>query len=410
MLRCGLLGEHLSHSYSPQIHSLMGNYEYKLYEKKPEDVEDFIKNGKWDAINVTIPYKKVAASLCDVLSDTAKTLGSANTLVRRDGKIYGYNTDYYGFMSMVKKSGAEVNGKKVLVLGSGGASVTVCAVLRALGAEVVVISRSGENNYSNLARHADASAIVNTTPVGMYPNNGSAAVDLREFPSCKAVLDLIYNPIRTELLLQAERLMIPHINGLHMLVAQAKQASELFTGNTLPDSIITDIERRLGTELGNIILIGMPGCGKSEISKRLAVALSRQVIDSDEEVVREAGRSIPEIFAADGEKVFRVLETQTLGRITKLSGKIISTGGGCVTVPENYPLLHQNGVIIWLKRSISQLPTDGRPISQSTDLELLYNKRKPMYESFADLVIDNDGSPQKTVDAIISALSESSAG
>lgn len=404
MPRCGLLGEHLSHSYSPQIHALMGSYEYKLYEKSPEEVEDFIKNGEWDAINVTIPYKKVAAALCDCLSHTAAALGSTNTLVRKDGKIYGYNTDYSGFMSMVKKSGADVKGKKVLVLGSGGASVTVCAVLRSLGANVIVISRSGENNYNNLDRHSDASVIVNTTPVGMYPKNGSAAVDLRQFPKCRAVLDLIYNPIRTDLLLQAEKLNIPNINGLHMLVAQAKEASELFTGSKLRDSIIDDIERKLRVKLGNIILIGMPGCGKSEISKRLGEALDRPVIDADDEIVSEAGKSIPEIFASDGERGFRLIETSVLDRIGKLSGNIISTGGGCVTVPRNYPLLHQNGVIIWLKRSISYLPTNGRPLSQNADLQKMYEIRKPMYERFADIVIDNNGSYDSTIEAIISAL------
>lgn len=404
MPRCGLLGEHLSHSYSPQIHALMGSYEYKLYEKSLEEVEDFIKNGEWDAINVTIPYKKVAAALCDCLSDTAAALGSTNTLVRKDGKIYGYNTDYSGFMSMVKKSGADVKGKKVLVLGSGGASVTVCAVLRSLGANVIVISRSGENNYNNLDRHSDASVIVNTTPVGMYPKNGSAAVDLTQFKSCKAVLDLIYNPIRTELLLQAERLNIPCINGLHMLVAQAKEASELFCGNSLADGIVDSIENKLKIELGNIILIGMPGCGKTEISKRLSEALARPVIDADDEIVRKAGKPIPEIFASDGEIGFRSIETAVLSDIGKLSGNIISTGGGCVTVPENYPLLHQNGIIIWLKRSISRLPTDGRPLSKSNDLNKMYSIRKPMYEWFADIVIDNNGSYDSTIEAIISAL------
>lgn len=408
MPRCGLLGEHLSHSYSPQIHALLGDYEYKLYEKSPQDVEDFIKNGEWDAINVTIPYKKVAAALCDELSDTAKTLGSANTLVRKDGKIYGYNTDYFGFSEMLKKSGADVSGKKVLVLGSGGASVTVCAVLESLGANVIVISRGGEDNYTNLSRHADAAVIVNTTPVGMYPKNGSAAVDLSVFPKCEAVLDLIYNPIRTKLLLQAEEMKIPYINGLYMLVAQAKEASELFTGAKLPDDVIDKIEARLRTELGNIILIGMPGCGKTEISKRLGEALNRTVIDADEEIVKSAGKTIPEIFAQEEEKGFRSLETDVLSQIGSLSGKIISTGGGCVTVPENYAYLHQNGIIIWLKRSLSALPIDGRPISQSNDLSQLYNKRKPMYESFADVVIDNNGSIKKTVEAIIAALDENS--
>lgn len=403
-LRSGLLGEHLGHSYSPQIHALLGPYEYKLYEKSPDEVEDFIKNGEWDGINVTIPYKKVAASLCDELSDTARKLGSANTLVRRNGKIYGYNTDYNGFMSMVEHSGISVCGKKAIVLGSGGASVTVCAVLEALGADVTVISRSGEDNYSNISKHANAEIIVNTTPVGMYPKNGESAVDLSDFPNCKGVFDLIYNPLRTKLILQAEELGIPHKSGLHMLVAQAKKSSELFGDTELDDELIEYIEARLSRELRNIILIGMPGSGKSAVAQVLSRKVGREVIEADAEIERLAGMTIPEIFASGGEGKFRSIETKVLAEAGKQSGKIISTGGGCVTIPENYPLLHQNGVIIRIKRDVAALPTDGRPISQSSDMTELAQKREPMYRRFADFEVNNDGNLSDTVEEIIEKL------
>jgi len=403
-LRSGLLGEHLGHSYSPQIHALLGRYEYKLYEKSPDEVEDFIKNGEWDGINVTIPYKKVAASLCDELSDIARKLGSANTLVRKNGKIYGYNTDYYGFMSMVERSEISVKGKKAIVLGSGGASVTVCAVLETLGAGVTVISRSGEDNYTNLTKHADAEIIVNTTPVGMYPKNGESAIDLRDFPNCKGVFDLIYNPLRTKLILQAEELGIPHKSGLHMLVAQAKKSSELFRDTTLDDELIEYIEARLSRELRNIILIGMPGSGKSVVAQAISRKIGREIIEVDAEIERVAGKTIPEIFASGGESEFRAIETKVLAEAGKQSGKIISTGGGCVTVPENYPLLHQNGVIIRIKRDVAVLPTDGRPISQSSDMTELARKREPMYRRFADFEVDNDGSLADTAEEIVEKL------
>lgn len=403
-IRSGLLGEHLSHSYSPQIHALLGDYEYRIYEKSPDEVADFIKNGGWDGINVTIPYKKVAASLCDELSDTARRLGSANTLVRKDGKIYGYNTDYYGFKSMARRSGIDVSGKKAIVLGSGGASVTVCAVLSDMGASVTVISRSGEDNYTNIAKHADAEIVVNTTPVGMYPKNGESVIDLRGFPKCIGVFDLIYNPLRTKLILQAEELGIPHKSGLHMLVAQAKKSSELFRDITLDDELIEYIEERLSRELRNIILIGMPGSGKSAIAQALSRRVGREIIEADAEIERLAGKTIPEIFASGGEREFRAIETNVLAEAGKQSGKIISTGGGCVTVPENYPLLHQNGAIVRIKRDISALPTDGRPISQSSDMSELARKREPMYRRFADFEVSNDGSLSSTVNEIIDRL------
>ena len=406
MLRCGLLGEKLGHSYSPAIHAMLSDYSYRLYEKSPEELDAFLRQGEWDGLNVTIPYKKTVLPYCDELSETAARIGSVNTLVRRpDGSLYGENTDACGFAGLIRKSGIPVEGRKALILGSGGASVMACEVLRSSGAaEVVVISREGENNYGNLERHADAALIVNTTPLGMYPKTGRAAVDLRDFPRCEGVLDLVYNPARTALLLQAEELGIAHAGGLYMLVAQAKRSAELFLGRALPDERIEEIRRSLSLSMENIVLIGMPGCGKSSVAAALANRLERPLCDADEEIEKLAGCSIPELFREQGEAAFRALETEVLARAGMQSGTVISTGGGCVTREENYAHLHQNGRILWLRRDIALLPKEGRPISQASDLEELYARRRPLYERFADEVIDNDASLEETVERILEVL------
>ena len=405
MLRCGLLGRKLGHSYSPQIHRELAGYEYKLYEKEPEELEAFLRSGAFDGLNVTIPYKKAVMPLLDEISPEAAAIGSVNTIVNRGGRLSGYNTDAFGFSWMLQKSGVDVTGKKALVFGSGGASVTVCHVLKSLGADpVLVISRSGENNYENLDRHKDAKILVNATPLGMYPGNGASPVDLSCFDAPDAVLDVVYNPARTALILQAEALGIPHASGLSMLVAQAKKACEYFTGEKIADSEIGRIERLLSSQMQNIILIGMPGCGKSSVGKALARKLSRPFIDADEEIVRRAGCSIPEIFARQGESSFRALETAVLSDLGKASGTIIATGGGCVTRPENYPLLHQNGCIVWLTRDLALLPTDGRPVSQANPLDALFRTRKPLYTRFADVTAANDTSVDACAQKILEVL------
>lgn len=406
MLKCGLLGQKLGHSYSPAIHGMLADYDYQLFEREPEQLEDFLKNGDWDGINVTIPYKKAVLPYCAELSDTARRIGSVNTIVRRpDGSLYGDNTDAYGFESLVGKSGIDVRGKKALVLGSGGASVTVVAVLKMLGAEsVTVISRGGEDNYDNLDKHADARIIANTTPVGMYPNNGQAAVDLSLFPQCEGVLDVVYNPARTALLLQAEKLGIPCAGGLYMLVAQAKRSSELFTGRAIPDSEIGRIEKVLSGQMKNIVLVGMPSSGKSTLAAALGEKLGRTVYEADALIEQEAGMDIPAIFAQYGEGHFRALETEILSRLGKLSGAVISTGGGCVTREENYDLLHQNGTIVWLQRGTEKLDKTGRPLSLKNDLNEMYQKREPMYRRFADAAVDNNGSVEATLGQILEVL------
>ena len=360
---------------------------------------------KYRGANVTIPYKKTVFPYMDSVSDAAQAVGSINTIVKKpDGAMFGDNTDVYGFREMLRHSGIRVSGAKVLVLGSGGASAAVTYVLRSEGAIPVIISRSGENNYDNLALHADAEVIVNTTPLGMYPNNGESPVDLRTFPACSGVLDVVYNPARTAILLQAEELGIPCACGLYMLVAQAKKSSEDFTGATIPDSEISRIEGILSRTMQNIVIVGMPGCGKTTVSALLAQKLSRRVVDTDAEIVSRAGMSIPEIFEKFGEEHFRKLETEVMRNFGKQGGLIISTGGGCVTREENYPLLHQNGTIVWIRRDTSLLSRDGRPISLSSDLDELYEKRKPCYERFSDIIADNNGTVEETVSSIMEEL------
>lgn len=394
-MKCGLLGRKLGHSYSPAIHAHLGNYEYGLYEKEPEELESFLRFGDFTGLNVTMPYKKVIMAYLDELTPIAKKLGAVNTIVRRNDKLVGHNTDYFGFRHLVAKSGLSPAGKKCLVLGSGGASNTAVAVLEELGAEVVVISRSGQNNYENLHRHGDAAILVNTTPVGMYPNTGVSPVDLSRFPQLEGVVDVIYNPSRTQLILEAESRGIPAISGLPMLVAQAKEAAAWFSGKALAESEIDRVYGILQQQMENIILIGMPGCGKSTIGQMLAEKSGKRFVDADAEIAVLASKSIPQIFAEDGENVFRTLETQVLETLGKQSGLVIATGGGCVTRQENYPLLHQNGRIFWLQRSLEKLPTEGRPLSKN--LAEMYAVRAGQYARFADHIIDNNGIPEKAV-------------
>lgn len=404
-MQCGLLGGKLGHSYSPQIHGHLGAYSYKLFEKQPEELEDFLKHGDFTGLNVTIPYKKAVIPYCAELSERAKALGAVNTIVRRaDGSLIGHNTDYFGFETMLRNSKLQVTGKKVLVLGTGGASNTAVAVLRAENANVVIISRTGENHYGNLHLHRDASVIVNTTPVGMYPNVGISPVDLGDFPQLEGVLDVIYNPARTQLLLNAEKRGLVAVNGLEMLVAQAKESAEWFTGNKISDAVIPKIHHILKNQMENIVLIGMPGSGKSTIGAILAEKTGKTLIDADAYLVEKAGRTIPDIFAIDGEVGFRAMETEVLAELGKCSGLIIATGGGCVTQNRNYDLLHQNGTIFCLNRNLDLLPTDGRPLSQTTKLTEMYRVRKPMYDRFADHHIDNNASQEAAAAAILKIL------
>ena len=397
----GLLGERLGHSFSPQIHRDLAGYDYQLLPTPPEAVEDLFARRAFQGLNVTIPYKRTVMPLCDEIDPRAAAIGAVNTVVNRNGRLTGYNTDIDGFLYMARRAGVDMAGKKVVILGSGGTSRTARAAAGELGArEIVTVSRRGEDNYQNLSRHADAQVLVNTTPVGMYPNWGQSPVSLESFPALEGVLDVVYNPLRTALLLQAEERGLPRSCGLPMLVAQAKRAAELFTGQNIDDSRAEAVLHGLRGQLTSIVLIGMPGCGKTTVGRALAGKLGRTFVDLDEEIVRRAGTSIPEIFAREGEAGFRERESALVREFGEHTGLVVSTGGGVVTRRENYIPLKQNGLLLHLRRDPASLPTDGRPLSQATAPEELWRRRAPLYAAFADGEIDNNGTLAGTLEQI----------
>ena len=397
----GLLGEKLGHSFSPQIHRDLAGYDYQLLPTPPEAVEDLFARRAFQGLNVTIPYKRTVMPLCDEIDPRAAAIGAVNTVVNRNGRLTGYNTDIDGFLYMARRAGVDMAGKKVVILGSGGTSRTARAAAGELGVrEIITVSRHGEDNYQNLSRHADAQVLVNTTPVGMYPNWGQSPVSLESFPALEGVLDVVYNPLRTALLLQAEERGLPRSCGLPMLVAQAKRAAELFTGQNIGDSRTEAVLHGLRRQLTSIVLIGMPGCGKTTVGRALAGKLGRTFVDLDEEIVRRAGTSIPEIFAREGEAGFRERESALVRKFGERTGLVVSTGGGVVTRRENYIPLKQNGLLLHLRRDPAALPTDGRPLSQATAPEELWRRRAPLYAAFADGEIDNNGTLAGTLEQI----------
>jgi shikimate dehydrogenase len=398
----GLLGRKLGHSWSVPIHRALGCESYRLIELEPGDLAAFLGREDIGGLNVTIPYKRDVMPFCDEIDGAAQSIGSVNTLVRRaDGKLCAWNTDAPGFCFLASRAGIDFAGARVAVLGSGGASLTARAMAAALGArEVTVISRSGADNYENLSRRADTEIVVNTTPVGMYPDTGRAAVDLRVFPRCRGVLDLIYNPRRTALVLQAEELGIPCSDGLPMLVAQAAAAEERFFSRPIPKGEVERILADLRRQMTNVVLIGMPGSGKTTVGRLLSALSGREAVDLDEEIVRRTGRSIPDLFAAEGEAAFRALEREEAARWGRESGKILITGGGVVKDPRNRAALRQNGRIYELRRDLKRLSTAGRPLSQGADLQALYAQRAPLYAAFRDASADNNGPAEDTAAAI----------
>lgn len=398
----GLLGEKLGHSFSPQIHACLGDYEYKLFEVAPENLGDFLRSGTFEGLNVTIPYKKAVMPCLAEISENAKAIGSVNTItVLPNGTLRGDNTDYDGFLYLVRRSGVSVAGKKALVLGTGGASLPVKKVLSDLGArEIVSISRTGENNYQNLDKHFDADLLVNTTPVGMYPNNLQSPLSLDGFAHLSGVLDIVYNPQKTKLILDAEQRGIPAFSGLTMLVAQAKRAAELFLQTKIDDRKNDEIYETLSRQMKNIVLVGMPGCGKSTVGKALAKRLSRPFFDADEEIVRRAGKPIPEIFQAEGEAGFRKIETEVLFDLCRQSGAVIATGGGAVTVPKNHDILRQNSLVVFINRDIAVLPTAGRPLSEQNDLHEMFRHRLPLYRAVCDYEVDGNDKIQTVTDRV----------
>ena len=394
----GLLGRKLGHSWSVPIHQALGCANYQLIELEPEDLGDFLRREDIGGLNVTIPYKRDVMPYCDIIDPAAADIGSVNTLVRRGGKLYGYNTDIDGFCYMLRRAKISLAGRKVVILGSGGASLTAQAAARREGArEIVVASRSGSDNYENLPeRHKDAQVLVNTTPVGMWPDLEGRPLDLTRLPALEAMADVIYNPGRTNLLLQAKSLDLTRTGGLPMLVQQAKRAEELFFDRSIPNEETEKITARLWREMTNIVLIGMPGCGKTTVGKALANLSDRSFVDLDEEIVKRAGKSIPEIFARARETAFRDLESQILAEVCAQSGQIIATGGGAVLRAENRDAIRRTGRVYFLHRNLSALPTNGRPLSQANDLAEMYRVRKPLYQAAADVSMDNNGGIEGT--------------
>ena len=381
-MKYALIGEKLSHSYSKTIHNLLGNNDYELCELSRDEIGEFLKKREFKGLNVTIPYKKTVMSEC-VLSEGAREIGSVNTIVNKDGVLYGYNTDADGFSYMAKRAGISFENKKVLVLGSGGASNTAKYVAKCEGAfEVIVISRSGEDNYENIyERHSDADIIVNTTPVGMYPNTGESAVDIDKFSDLCGVIDLIYNPLNTKLILDAKKNKIKCTGGISMLVVQAVSAHRHFFDSSFEidaEAIIRKIER----QFMNIVLIGMPGVGKSTLGKLIAEKLGRKFVDSDEEITSATGCLPGDIIKAKGEDEFRKIESEIISKITKEKGIVIATGGGSILREENRKALMENGYILYLERELESLEKKGRPLS--ADLEGLFKARKPIYEAMCD--------------------------
>ena len=386
----GLIGEHLGHSYSPFIHSLLGSAPYGLVSLEPSGLEAFLERGGFKGLNVTIPYKKAVIPFLDHIAPEAQAIGAVNTIVRCQEGLCGYNTDSKGFLYAARHAGISLKGKKVLVLGSGGASLAVQYAVGSAGAsEVLVVSRTGRLNYNNVYDVPGVDIVINATPVGMYPDNGGRLIDIFRFSNCCGVMDLIYNPLLTPLLLDARELGLPFTNGLPMLVAQAKYASDLFHGIQRPDSIIEEILDKTVQKVRNIVLIGMPGCGKSTVGKRMAAETGRKFVDTDTLVEEKAGKSIPDIFKEDGELAFRTLESEVIASVCKEGGQVIATGGGSVLSLENVRNMRQNGTVIFIRRDLDKLPVDGRPLSQTHDLEEMYKERLPFYQAAADSVMEN---------------------
>ncbi len=407
MEKFALIGKTLKHSYSKKIHPLLGDYVYDMIELEPESVKDFVLNNTYKGYNITIPYKKDVIPFLDEIDEGAKKIGAVNTVINEGGKKKGYNTDFYGMIYMLDRAKIIVKNKNVLILGSGGTSNTAQAVCEHLGAKKIsVLSRSGEVNYSNYFEVAtDSEIIINTTPVGMYPNNYECKIDLDVFSNLSGVADTVYNPTITKLLYQAKKKGVPFTNGFPMLVAQAKFAKELFFNKKVDNGIIEEIIRALSKEIINVVLIGMPGSGKSTVGKAIAEKLGLEFIDTDEEIVKEDGRDISTIFKENGENYFRQLESQVIKKVGCYSGKVIATGGGVVKNIENYFPLKQNGVIFWIDREVGNLASDGRPLSKDSQTILkLYNERKELYKYFSDYIVDNNGDLLETVKGVIKNL------
>ncbi len=406
-MKYGCIGKKLSHSFSKIIHKKIGLYDYELFEIEENQLEDFLLEKNFAAINVTMPYKEKVIPFLDYISEEAKNIGAVNTIVKKDGNLYGYNTDFLGMKSLIEKNRIDVKGKKVLVLGSGGTSKTANAVLSALGAaEVITVSRSSRENSISYEQcnklHNDAQIIVNTTPVGMFPNIDNAPIEIDNFYRLEAIVDAIYNPLRTVLVSNGIRKNIKAVGGLYMLVAQAFYAAQFFIDKELDKSIIDKIYNELLLEKENIVLIGMPGCGKSTIGKILASELGKDFIDSDDEIVRLANKPIPKIFEKIGEKGFREFEAEAIRKIASRQNCVIATGGGAILNENNVNMLKMNGRVFFIDRDIKFLVTsDDRPLSSNRVLlEKRYAERYDKYVASCDVIIHASQEINENVSAI----------
>ena len=408
----GLIGGQLGHSYSRQIHEMVGGYSYELNPLPTEaEARAFLQQRNFKAINVTIPYKRLVMEYCDELDPAARAIGAVNTVVNRDGRLYGYNTDYAGFGWLARRHDVRFTGKTVMILGTGGTSNTVAAVCRGAGARAVYkVSRSGRDGaltYERAACHPEVEILINTSPAGMYPDVGSCLVDLEDFPNLEAVLDVVYNPFRTELILRAEELGIPAYCGFEMLVAQAVVSAGYFLDKIFSTSQIDEACHAIRRELSNVSLIGMPGCGKSTVGRALALALCKKYVDLDEVIEEKAKMPIPDIFAQCGEETFRKYEAEAVAACSKLTEQVIACGGGVIKTPGNARMLRQNGPVLWIRRPVEKLPTNGRPLSMGGhSLKNMEIQRTPLYRAAADASVDNYGRLSDTVKDAVEAFDQ----
>ena len=407
----GLIGARLGHSYSKIIHEKIADYTYTLLPLPTEaEARAFFEKREFAAVNVTIPYKQMVIPCCDEVDPRAKAIGAVNTVVNRGGKLYGYNTDYAGFAYLAKAHGVDFAGKTVLVLGTGGTHATVSAVCRDGGAkEILTASRTGKDGaltYEQAAARSDVQIVVNTTPCGMYPQTGQCLLDIAALPQLEAVLDVVYNPFSTELVLRAKDKGLVAAGGFEMLVAQAVYAAEYFTGHALDcETLIPKISRELQKELQNVVLIGMPGCGKSTVGAALAQKLGKTFVDADAEIERRTGKAIPDIFAQEGEEAFRRYEADVIADLTRQNRQVIACGGGVVKTPQNLHALRQNGPVLWVQRPIEKLATAGRPLSKGGEaLRRMEHERLPLYRAAATGTVCNDGALTDTVTAALHLL------
>ncbi len=400
-MRFCLIGEKLGHSFSKQVHAL-SNINYSLKEISKNDLQSFVENCEYTGFNVTIPYKTEIIKYLDYIDDSAKDIGAVNTVLKKEGKLYGYNTDLLGMHKMIQRVGVNLKDKVVMILGSGGTSKTAKALCYRSGVKkIYMVSRKGEINYDNYNRCSDVEIVINTTPIGMFPNNFDQPINLNHFNNLLAVFDCVYNPIKTNLILQAEELNIPCSGGLFMLVGQALGSQEIWFNKKISEEQIESVFSTIYNGKKNLVLSGMPSSGKSTIGKELATRLGMKFIDTDELIESKVGKKIKDIFRLHGEEFFRDLESQVVKEVSKLSSVVIAIGGGAPLRKENRNALKQNGVIVYIKRDISLLVTDDRPLSQKEGVNALYEKRKDIYEKFADYTVVNDKTIEQVVKEII---------